>query len=84
MAEYIRKTDLLGACTEVEYLGRPRMMVSASKIAQLPSINVVLCRECRYCDTDAEAAPYAREYCTRHENYVSADYFCDDGKAVSE
>lgn len=40
MAEYVKVVDLLDACTEVEYLGRPRMMVSASKIAQLPSIEI--------------------------------------------
>lgn len=40
MAEYVKVVDLLDACVEVEYLGRPRMMVSASKIAQLPSIEI--------------------------------------------
>ena len=40
MAEYVKVIDLLGACVEVEYLGRPRMMVSASKIAQLPSVEI--------------------------------------------
>lgn len=40
MAEYVKVIDLLGACVEVEYLGRPRMMVSASRIAQLPSIEI--------------------------------------------
>lgn len=40
MAEYVKVVDLLGACVEAEYLGRPRMMVSASKIAQLPSVEI--------------------------------------------
>jgi len=40
MAEYVKVIDLLDACVEVEYLGRPRMMVSASKITQLPSIEI--------------------------------------------
>ena len=39
--EYIKKVDLLDACVEVEYLGRPRMMVSAAKIGMMPSIEAV-------------------------------------------
>ena len=40
--EYIKKVDLLAAAVEVEYLGRPRMMVSAAKIGMMPSIEAVL------------------------------------------
>ena len=38
--EYIKKVDLLDACVEVEYLGRPRMMVSAAKIGTMPAVDV--------------------------------------------
>jgi len=41
MAEYLKKVDLLSAAVEVEYLGRPRMMVSAAKIGMMPSIEAV-------------------------------------------
>ena len=41
MAEYLKKVDLLSAAVEVEYLGRPRMMVSVAKIGQMPSIEAV-------------------------------------------
>lgn len=84
MAGYVKVIDLLGACVEAEYLGRPRMMVSASKIAQLPSVEITLCAECRYCDTDAEAPSYARDYCGKHQRYVTPNYYCGDGKAVKE
>ena len=39
--EYINKVDLLSAAVEVEYLGRPRLMVSVAKIGQMPSIEAV-------------------------------------------
>ena len=39
--EYIKKVDLLSAAVEVEYLGRPRLMVSVAKIGQMPSIEAV-------------------------------------------
>lgn len=39
--EYIKKVDLLSAAVEVEYLGRPRMMVSVARIGQMPSIEAV-------------------------------------------
>ena len=39
--EYIKKVDLLSAAVEVEYLGRPRLMISAAKIGQMPSIEAV-------------------------------------------
>lgn len=38
--EYIKKVDLLAAAVEVEYLGRPRMMVSAAKIGMMPAVDV--------------------------------------------
>ena len=41
MAEYLKKVDLLSAAVEVEYLGRPRLMVSVAKIGQMPSIEAV-------------------------------------------
>ena len=41
MMEYIKKVDLLSAAVEVEYLGRPRLMVSVAKIGQMPSIEAV-------------------------------------------
>ena len=39
--EYIKKVDLLAAAVEVEYLGRPRMMVSVATIGKMPSIEAV-------------------------------------------
>ena len=39
--EYLKKVDRLSAGVEVEYLGRPRMMISAAKIGQMPSIEAV-------------------------------------------
>ena len=39
--EYIKKVDLLEKAVEVEYLGRPRLMVSVAKIGQMPSIEAV-------------------------------------------
>ena len=41
MSEYLKKVDLLSAAVEVEYLGRPRLMVSVAKIGQMPSIEAV-------------------------------------------
>ena len=41
MAEYLKKVDLLAAAVEVEYLGRPRMMVSVATIGKMPSIEAV-------------------------------------------
>ena len=40
MNEYVKKANLLAAAVEVEYLGRPRQMVSVNKIGQLPSIDL--------------------------------------------
>ena len=40
MAEYLKKVDLLSAAVEVEYLGRPRMMVSAAKIGMMPGVEI--------------------------------------------
>ena len=39
--DYIKKVDLLAAAVEVEYLGRPRMMVSVATIGKMPSIEAV-------------------------------------------
>jgi hypothetical protein len=39
--EYIKKIDFLNKAVEVEYLGRPRLMVSVAKIGQMPSIEAV-------------------------------------------
>lgn len=41
MSEYLKKVDLLSAAVEVEYLGRPRMMVSVATIGKMPSIEAV-------------------------------------------
>lgn len=41
MSEYLKKVDLLSAAVEVEYLGRPRLMVSVARIGQMPSIEAV-------------------------------------------
>lgn len=38
--EYIKKVDLLNKAVEVEYLGRPRLMVSVAKIGQMPAVEV--------------------------------------------
>ena len=40
MSEYLKKVDLLSAAVEVEYLGRPRMMVSVAKIGQMSAVEV--------------------------------------------
>ena len=48
MNEYVKKANLLAAAVEVEYLGRPRMMVSAAKIEKIPGIDIVRCKECKY------------------------------------
>lgn len=37
--EYIKKIDLLSKAVEVEYLGRPRMMVSVAQIGEMPSVD---------------------------------------------
>lgn len=38
--EYIKKVDLLNKAVEVEYLNRPRLMVSVATIGQMPSIDI--------------------------------------------
>lgn len=40
MSEYIKKVDLLAKAVEVEYLGRPRLMVSVAQIGLMPAIEV--------------------------------------------
>lgn len=40
MSEYIKKDDLLAKAVEVEYLGRPRLMVSVAQIGLMPAIEV--------------------------------------------
>lgn len=49
MADYVKKVDLLAAAVEVEYLGRPRMMVSASKIGTMPGVAT---KQVKYFDED--------------------------------
>ena len=39
--EYIKKVDLLEKAVEVEYLNRPRLMVSVATIGKMPSIEAV-------------------------------------------
>lgn len=40
MSEYIKKVDLLAKAVEVEYLGRPRLMVSVAQIGLMPAIEI--------------------------------------------
>ena len=47
--EYLKKVDLLSAAVEVEYLGRPRMMVSAAKIGMMPGVRT---KQVKYYDED--------------------------------
>ena len=84
MGKYIKEVDLLDACVEVEYLGLPRMMISAAKISQLPSIELVRCVECEYCDTDYSAPPHAHHYCSKWARYTIANGSCSIGKEESE
>ena len=39
--EYIKKVDLLNKAVEVEYLNRPRLMVSVATIGKMPSTEAV-------------------------------------------
>ena len=63
MSEYIKKDDILSAAVEVEYLGRPRMMVSVAKIGQLSAIEINdseaehTCEACYYEYFDDKAYP---------------------------
>lgn len=50
MSEYIKKVDLLNKAVEVEYLGRPRLMVSVARIGETPSIDIVRCKDCKWSD----------------------------------
>ncbi len=77
--EYIKKVDLLNKAVEVEYLGRPRLMVSVAQIGLMPAIDIVRCKECQYKDMDI---------CAMHRLYVAgvrkADDFCSYGKPKGE
>ena len=68
MSEYIKTEDILSAAVEVEYLGRPRRMVSVAKIGQMPVIKVVRCRDCR-----------RRPSCVTFEGIADYDGFCSMG-----
>ena len=71
--EYIKKVDLLSSAVEVEYLGRPRLMVSVAKIGQIPAIEVVRCKECAWNYDDTY-------YCALHEHMVAPNAFCSHGE----
>lgn len=72
MSEYVKKVSLLEQAVEVEYLGRPRLMVSAAKIGLMPAIEVVHCSECRWwndygCAIDIKSEsdkPKATDFCS--------------------
>lgn len=84
MSEYIKKDDLLAKAVEVEYLGRPRMMVSVAKIGQQPSIDIVRCCECKWWidnlteNDDDEAYDSCRWDWSR--KIPTADDFCSYGE----
>lgn len=81
MAEYVKKIDLLSAAVEVEYLGRPRMMVSAAKIGNIPAIEVVRCKECKWqyeCNNTIQITH--RDGNNMSLKFVPID-FCSNGEA---
>lgn len=82
MSEYIKKEDILSAAVEVEYLGRPRMIVSVAKIGQMQTIDIVRCKECRWYDDEDYGEP--TRYCTWHESVVNPDDFCSYGDRKTE
>lgn len=57
MSEYIKKEDILSAAVEVEYLGRPRQMVSLAKIEKIPEVEAVYAcnrKKCENCNPDCD------------------------------
>ena len=67
--EYIKKLDLIGAAVEVEYLGRPRLMVSVARIGNTPSVEIVCCGECR-----------KRNGCVIFEGIADENGYCSMGE----
>lgn len=83
MSEYIKKEDILLAAVEVEYLNRPRMMVSVAKIGQMQTVDIVRCKECKHCYVDGEQVKF--NACELNHNKVqSDDWFCADGEREVE
>ena len=89
MNEYVKKANLLAAAVEVEYLGRPRMMVSAAKIEKIPGIDIVRCKECKKCYKDTDALTKQTVFiCQRHKyefdwEKVEPDGFCSYGAGMT-
>ena len=78
--EYIKKVDLLAAAVEVEYLGRPRMMVSVATIGKMPSIEIIRCRECKHWNEEDH-------WCNIRDSYgwdYKANDFCSYGERSSK
>ena len=75
MSEYIKKDEILSAAVEVEYLGRPRMMISVAKIGQQPSIDIVRCQDCKHWVYNFNGC--SRNPCT--EPWLATD-FCNSGE----
>lgn len=75
MSEYIKKVDVLGKAVEVEYLGRPRLMVSVAQIGLMPAIEVDdtskgTCETCKHQDKEWYEQPC--DGCCGARNYKEA------------
>lgn len=80
MSEYIKKDDILSAAVEVEYLGRRRMMVSVSKVDELPVIEIVRCNGCKHWVSDGGAMMF----CENTDGYTMGEDFCSHGEVENE
>ena len=80
--EYIKKVDLLNKAVEVEYLGRPRLMVSVAKIGQMPAVEVPEVRKGKWTEKtkfhNANDDPIIEEWqsakCSVCEKYHTTPY----------
>lgn len=51
-------------------------------IEDAPSIDIVRCKECRYCHRNYVdmTPPYQHDYCYKFSRYMNADDFCSYGE----
>ena len=55
-------------------------------IAEAPTIDIVRCKECRYCHRNYVdmTPPYQHDYCYKFSRYMNADDFCSYGEREGE
>ena len=72
MAEYINKEEVLERCEALPKLYREAMRLF---IKEIPSVNIVRCKECKY---------YEADWCYWRDEAITADDFCSYGEREGE